>query len=239
MQTVLALIQSFCRLRALEVPSLLVGATNAAELQYLEIYNRVGRNVAAYKTWEKMTRRATHVQLAAEDQGLLSTICGENIDHVVVETLWNDTLQLPISGPLSDQAYQQRKAQLPSGPMQEYRIQGGKLLIIGDTTAGHSLTLIYKSKNWLQTGAATGVYIDAVAADTNVSIFSDHVMSLGFEAFWRKEKELPFQTQLAEFTSALLTEAGNDNVPQVIHMHRSGSPIIRPGIIIPSGNWTV
>lgn len=238
--TALALIKAFCKLKGIAVPASIVDAAQDAGVnQLVELYNKVGRHITSYKSWQVLSRRATHVQLAAEDQGLLSAICAENLDHIVVDTLWNNTLRQPIFGPLSDQQWQADKALLPSGPMQMYKVYQGHLYILGTTTAGHELFIFYKSKNWLQTGAATGLFVDGVTLDTNVPIFPDFLMSLGLEAFWRQEKDLPFQTQMAAFTAELVNQAGNDATASKLKMHEANQPIVKPGIIVPAGNWPV
>lgn len=237
MKTALALIQTFARLKGLAVPASVVGSTDAGVLQLMEVYNSVGKNIGQRRLWSILKRSVTFTSLGVEDQGLWSTILGEDPAYVVPETAWNNTLRQPIFGPLTDEEYRAYKATVPTGPLQSYYVMKDHLYILGTVTAGNTLAFTFKSKNWLQTTASSGTFIYDMAADTNVPVWDDNVMMLGLEAFWRRAKDLPFTTQMADFEMAIVGMV--DNIPAVIKLHGMGQVVPKPGIIVPLGNWNV
>lgn len=226
--TVLALIQGFLRKKGLEVPTSLVGTTSADALQLLEIYLQVGRTIRNRRPWQALKRRATFTALAAEDQGTLATVLGEaSPDYIVFNTIWDNTDQQALYGPLTEEQAQEAAAFDVTGPIYEFEIRGDHLYIIGGGPAGHSLTFRFKSSNWVQTTSASGVYQDSISADANVPIFGDDLMTLGLEAFWRREKGLEFMSYLGGFELELM--AKQDGAQKILRMdgeQRESAPAI-------------
>lgn len=229
--TVLALIQSFCRKKGLEVPTAVVGSASAEVLQLLEVYLDTGRYIRNKRTWQALKRTATFTALAAEDQGALATVLGESSpDYIAFESIWDDTDQQPLFGPLSEQEAQEASAFNVTGPVYEFEVRGDHLYIIGGGPTGHSLTFRFKSSNWVQTTSASGVFQDSITADTNVPIFGDDLMKLGLETFWRKEKGLDYSAHMGDFEIQILSK--NDGAQKKISMHGDERMSI-PGIIVP------
>jgi hypothetical protein len=230
--TVLALIQSFCRKKGLEVPTVVVASTSGEVLQLMELYLQVGRFIRNKRGWQALKRRATFTALAAEDQGTLAAVLGEaNPDYIAFDTVWDNTDQQPLYGPVSDAEYQAALAFAVTGPIYEFQIRQDHLRIIGGGPVGHSLTFMFKSSNWVQTTSASGVFQDTISADTNVPIFGDDLMMLGLECFYRREKGLEFSTFMANFEMELI--AKNDGAQSKIDMSGGSQDGRIPGIIVP------
>lgn len=236
-KTVLSLVQSYARQRGLPVPTALFAATDTGTLQLLECLNKAGRDIVRRRGgWISLNKRKTFACAATEDQGVFGTLMGEDPAGIVADSLYNDTMRLPINGPLTLPDYQSEKVYVPTGPFQEYALYNGHLFILGTVTAGHTISVMYKSKNWLQTAVNLGGSLAEVAADTNVSVFGDDLMLLALDYMWRKEKDLDYQAQLSALTMALLDADGEPS--PIIYAHGDDRPMIKPGIIVPSGNWT-
>lgn len=231
-KNVLTLVQDYCKERALAVPSALFASTDPAVMQFQQLLNKTGREIRAKRDWQRLKRRKTHTVVAPEDQGLLSSILGEDPDHIIFETLWNDSQGLPVYGPLSDAEYQQEKALEPEGPFQNYKIMEGRLYLLAPT-AGETISCIIKSLNWLQTTSSSGVYVEEITADANVPIWPDDLMLLGLDFFWLKVKKIEHGREEVNFYKRLAEVAAYDNIQPVITMHASGLTNMRPGIIVP------
>jgi hypothetical protein len=239
-KTVLSLAQTFARQRSLSVPAALFTSTDAGVLQLMEIINTVGRDVRGRTDWEVLKRRKTFVSLATEDQGLVTSLIGADVEHLIPETIWDNDQRMPVYGPVDDENYQAIKALLPQGPLYEYRVQQGHLLITGGIPAGVNLSVMYKSLSWLQTTSSSGVFVDEITADVNVSAFSDEVMLAGMEYYYNYRKQLDFDSAKVDYEAKIFNRGGVDNVKPIIRMHEAGTrPIIRPAIIVPSGNWNI
>lgn len=235
--TTLALLQSFLRLKGLEVPASLYGATEAGPLQLLEIYLKTGRHLRQKRQWQALKRRVTYVTDGTESSGKTFTaVLGELPDHVIFDTVWDNTARVPVYGPLDDVAYQQRQALIPTGPLYEFYIRDNKIYIVGGMPASHTLAFIFQSDNWVQTTTSSGVYQDTITADANSAVFPDNLMTLGIEAFWRKEKGLEFATYLADFEMQILSKV--EGIPGKIRMHESQQPVVRPAIIVPGTGYS-
>jgi hypothetical protein len=235
--TVLGLAQSFCRLKGLTVPTVLFASTDAANLQILEVINKVGRHIVNKQDWQGLKKRIEKVAIAGEDQGVWTTWLGEDPSGVGIESFYNDTTRLPIEGPLSDEEYQQIQALVPLGPLLCYKIYNNHLYITGDITAGDNLAMMIKSRNWLKVSALVTGTLNTIAADTDIPIFDDELMLAGIDAFYRQVKELPWQTQMAAFNLLFLDKRGEPG--KVLHMDQGRPNAPKPGIVVPPGNWSV
>lgn len=235
-KTALQLAQTFCRKKGLAVPAALVASTDAGILQIWEVMNAVGRDLTARKQGPFLKQRKTWALVATEDQGSILTLFGVEPVSFSVDSFYNNTLRLPIYGPMSDADYQQTKAMVPSGPFQKYIIYNGHLYITGTLVAGHTLAMIYSSKAWVESGANTGVFTAEITADTQVPVFDDEMFFLGMEWMYRREKGLDYTSQLADYRTKLMDSKG-DPAPVLLGHQNSTDPWPKPGIIVPPGNW--
>lgn len=236
--TILALIQKFARKNNLEVPSVVFASTDAGVLQLRECLDDAGRHIHRKSNWQITLRRASWISIAGEDQGAINTLIGADLDYIVPDSFWDTTERKPIFGPVLDRDWQALKALVPSSPYYQYRVMGGKLLIRGPMVVNHTLSLIWKSRNWLEVSAGSGTYVEAISADTNVPFWDDELMLLGLKAYWKEIKSLPNDKDMLAFNMAVFDAASKDDVKPVIKMH-GGEPQIKPGIWVPAGNWTV
>jgi len=236
--TILELAEAFTGKRATVIPTALVASTDSGLIQLKEVMNSVGRDLVARQSNQFIKRRLVWNSLGVEDQGTILSLFGEQPANIVIETLYNNTTRLPIYGPLSDREYQEILALVPSGPFLQYKIYNGHLYVTGGIEAGQELTVFYKSRAWLETAAGAGTFVAVCTADTNVPVFPDDLFLLGMEWMWRREKEMNYTAQLAEYTQKLLDSMGEPK--PILKGHSTmKAPIPQPGIIVPAGNWTV
>lgn len=238
MATVLALVQSWCRLNGQTVPSALVGSTDAGVLQLLELVNKTGKDIRRRTSWEKTTKRVTWTSTGVEDQGTIVSRCPDGYEYIIPETFWNTTTRIPLTGPLSDKDWQMIKSMVPATPLYQFRIQEGNILVAGPVPATDTLSLMYKTFFWLSTAVNLDPTLADIAADTNVPIFPDELMLLGLDVFWREMKQLDAKSQRTQYEFACTDLGGVDGVKPVIDM-AGGRPTVRPGIYVPYGSWNV
>lgn len=241
MSTFLLLIQDYTASKGLEVPTSVFASTTAELRQFVKVFNMVGRDLHRRMDWQLTKRRITFTSIANEDQGLITSagiVNSTDFDHIIPETFWNNTLRQQVFGPISDADWQQLKALVATSPLYQFKVYNNHLYVFGPLPAGHTLSFFYKIKSWMEVSLASGTYVDAVTADTNVPFWPDDVMLLGIDAFWRREKGLSFTAQMADYEVKIADISGVDNVKPVLSMDSSGRVAPRPGVIVPYGNWT-
>lgn len=240
MATILEIAQNFCRLYNLPVPAYLEGSTDAGVIQLRQMILDLGQEIRDSSKWEVCSRRSVWTSIQGEDQGALTTLFPEALDYILPQTFWDNTLRRPVYGPVSDYAWQQIKSMVPQTPLYQFRTMGGRLLIYGPMPAGHELSLIYKTKNWVRVAASDPAeYTNTDIADADEPVFDEKLFRHGFEYIWRRIKGMKYETEYQLFMSLVQATASKDSVKPVISMDGASQPNLQPGIWVPAGNWQV
>lgn len=231
--TAIALVQAWSALTGQEVMSGLGGSGAGAwavPYQLKEIYNQAGRFLRDARSWRGLVRRVTWTSLATEDQGSLATVLGEaDSEGIIFDTVWNNTTQEPVVGPLTDQDYQVEQAVTGVGVNYAFYIKGGNLYLL-NVPVDHTISFLFRSQNWLQTTASSGIYVAAHTADTNVPIFADTLMMDAYDLCWKRVKKQDSAAQEQELRAKLLSWP--DGAPAKVSMD-SARQLPRPQIIVP------
>lgn len=229
--SVLALVQEFCGLRGLPVPSALIGSNETSVVQYRSVLNAVLRE-ALGKPWPETKVRGTFTTVGTASQGALATLF-PGFDSFVKDTLWLESETIPIQGPLTDSSWQALTVLGISGPPYSYWLSGGNLYLTPTPTAGMTGSAIYRT-DWKYFDGASPQ--QSLTADSNTTIVPDEVLLAGLEAVWLKVKGLSWQS------------SWNDFQDKMAHAIAVTSPTLqldaapnlnRPSIFIPPGSWSV
>lgn len=158
MATVLSLVQKACYQSGLAAPNALVSATDAASLQYLNLFYATGEDLRSGTLWPQLKRKHTVVLSAGRSQYQLPP----DYYTLVPETSWDQNNHWQMRGPISDggmnnRTYgyvtiENRKAFRVFGPDQGTSTLAGQFQITpvpGSGEAGQILTFEYISKSWL------------------------------------------------------------------------------------------
>lgn len=232
--SVLSLVQDFCAKMTLPIPTALVGATEFSVAQLRALLAEVVRDLLEYQ-WEEQKIRKTFASVAAEDQGLLTTIFGAGYKGLVLNTLWNVTQNRQITGPLTDQAWQLLKSSTAIGPVEQYRVDGGHLRIVPTPPNTYTYSAIYLTAyGVVDTG---GTAKAAVTIDSDTLLFPDNCVIRCLEYKWRRQKGEPWIDDYNDFISLLAKSISKDTAP-ILYLSRSPSSM-RPGIVVPAGSWNV
>jgi hypothetical protein len=234
--TILALVQSFCREYAQPVPTALQGVTDAGALQMRELVLTVGEDVWGATNWQQCSRTATWTSVAGASQGSILTLCPESMSHIIPQTFWDLTARLPVEGPVGNYKRMQTTAYGLATPLYYFYIENNLLKMQSSMPVNHSMSLIYKSYNWILphgSGTATKTF----ANDDDVCVFSDIVMKAGLRAFWLRMKQMPHKFEMEHFEDLKLASAGANTVQPILSVDNEGT-MPYAGIVIPLGNWT-
>lgn len=227
--SVLGLVQEFCTLMGLPVPTALVGSTDQAVAQYRAILNGVLRE-AGSASWPEQKVRGTFTSVATADQGALTTLF-PGLSQLVDNTLWLDSETIPVRGPITDSMYAALTALDISGPPYSYWLSGGHLYLTPTPPAGVTVSGIYRT-TWKYYNGTTP--LEALAANTNTTFVPDDVVLAGLQALWKKQRGQAYAEDWNLFQGAIAREVAA-TAPRLALDDTSHAA--RPSIFIPPGNW--
>lgn len=232
---VLDLVTEHCQRYGLPVPSGVVGSTDVATVQYLAIIKDVVRELGQYK-WQQQKFRRTFTTTATELQGRLVNLFGSDYAELVAGSMWDETEQRPVFGPVGDASWEMWKAYVSTGPIYKYWISGDQLYFDPVPPAGHTIGFIVQTSYGVVTTA--GVTKPAITDDSDLFLFPDDVVVRCFEYKWKKLKGEPWQDDYNDYMGLLSKVLVKDTGP-VLSLDGSMPPGPRPGIWVPAGSWNV
>lgn len=234
--SLLTIVQAASRKLGLTVPTAVATSNDAGVLQLMELANEEGQELAAKYQWTALQLATSFVTVAAQNQGLVSTIA-PNLRYVLNQTIWNRTLRYRVLGPASPQTWEQLEAMSIAGPWNQWRIQGGYIKLFPVPVAGQSCYFEYVTSNWaLANDGVTGK--SAFSVDTDTSLLNENIMALGLTWRWRAAKGLDFTADFAKYENQVLDAMGRDGSKPTLSMGGARYDIL-PGVFVSSGSWGV
>jgi hypothetical protein len=218
--TLLSLCQDAADEIGIPQPASIISNTDPSVLQLLRAANRTGKKLVTRYPWEGLTKEGSFTSLAAESQGVLTTIATD-FNRFKNDTMYDRTSKWKIFGPITDTQWQRLNASTASGVRYWFRIRGGKIIIWPTMTAGNSVYFEYISEDWVDSGTgATPAVADAAVFDNdlNTVVFPEETMTLG--VIWRflKGKGLPYLEQQAEYEQQVKDDIMQDGAKGIINM---------------------
>lgn len=237
--TLLSIVQSAAGKIRIPQPSTVIGNTEENVVLLLEVADIEGKELAKRHTWERTTKEATYTSVAAESQGALSSLGSggadySDFDRIIPGTFWNRTANWRITGPLSPAEWQAKKSSSVAGPYNDYRLQGGNLYLYPAPTAGQTHAFEYVSKNWCESSGGTEQ--SAWAADTDVGLLDEHLMTLGVIWRFKEAQGFAFENDYLVYENSVTQAISRDGGKRVLNL--SKRPQFRAGINVPDGNWS-
>ena len=234
--SMLTMVQSVCVRLGLPSPNAVATSSDNQYLQLLALLNEEGAELSNRTQWQALQKEAHFVTVADEVQGAISTIC-PGLDYVVNDTIWNRTIRRPVFGPLGAQYWQQQKAMFTAGPWNQYRIQGDQLKFFPAPAAGQDCYFEYSSKAFA-TDSAGVTPKTAFTADSDLSLHSEDIMTLGLIWRWKANKGLDFGTDYQKYEQRVINAMGRDGAKPILNMGEARYDIM-PVVVVPSGSWAV
>jgi hypothetical protein len=231
---VLQLVQEFCGKKTLPVPTSVIGNTDVGVVQIRYILAECLRELGKYN-WQQQKIQNTFTTLAAEDQGSLTTVFGADFESLIFATMWDQTLNRPVFGPVSDTMWANLQAFPASGPIYQFKIFGNHLHIFPAPEAGDTLYFIYQSSYPVTDSGGTP--IAAIAADTDLFLIPEEVVTRCLDYRWKRQKGEPWESDYIEYSDMLAKALNKTGLPNV-HLDNSQFKLT-PGIWVPAGDWPV
>lgn len=230
--TALGVVQEFCGLRGLPIPTALVGSTEKSVAQYRAVLSSAVRHLLQYR-WEQQKIRLTFTAVATADQGLLTTLF-PGFESLVPDTGWAMTRKIPVTGPIPDTEWAVQNALSLVGPPYKFWLGEGKMWITPTPVAGESYSFIYRTLYGYANGT---VPQETLTADTNTLLFPDDVVLKEFEWNWKKQKGENWQDDYNFAIGLIAKEKSKDGLPNLSLDRTIGN--VQPRIYVPVGNWQV
>lgn len=236
MLNLLAIIQDVSNRIGLPVPSVVVGSNDTQVRQLLGLAQQEGKELARRGPWQVLTKEKTITATATETQ---SGAIPDDFERMIEGTSWNRTRDRRVVGPLTPQKWQMLQTGLYSLMWDAFRIRGGDFLMSPAPTAGDIIAYEYVSKSWC-TNAAGDTERSAWAADDDVPLLDDEIITLGIVWRFLKAKGLDYSEAFRSYETLVERKLANDGGMAVLDLN--GDRLDGAGgaydPMIPEGNWT-
>lgn len=168
-------------------------------------------------------------------QGSILTLAGADFAFMINETFWDRTTRRPIFGPLDNAEWQQLKAQQILGPWYQYTIINNQILFLPVPPVGDQCFFEWQSANWAtDTLGTTGK--TAMNVDSDVAVISERVITLGAIVRFKNANGIPLSGDGDKYEGAKKDLQTRDASKGKLNLTGKVSNL-RPGILIPAGNW--
>jgi hypothetical protein len=229
--TLLTVVRNSCDRIGIQRPSTAFSSTDQQILQIVGLAQQEGKELAARHNWQVITKEKTFTSVAAETQ---TSAVPSDFDRFVNDTFFNRTEKRKLEGPLNPQQWQFHKSVVATTLVEAFRQRGDDILITPTPTAGQTMAYEYVSKNWCETSGA--VEQAAWAADTDVGILSEELMTLGVIWRWQKAKGLDYAESFRTYEMQVAQAMSRDGGKPTLNMGTVKSSAARYPFV-PEGSW--
>lgn len=233
--TLLQLVTDFTDKWNLPTFSGIIGSTDATVKQIRALIYESLEDLSQYP-WQNQQQRVTFTSIAGETQGTLAEVFGAGYRSLIPGTFWDDTERRPLFGPVGDISWQMFKAFTSTGPIYQYKIMGGNVLITPTMVAGHTLSALIASIYAVRD--ASGSLKARPTADNDTFLYPDNVFKAELEWRWLKQKGEPWAASQERARELIALNINKDSSAPTLWMDKTASDI-KPGLWVPAGNWNV
>lgn len=234
---ILGIVQEFCKRTGLTVPTLAVGSPDDTIVQLVGLANEIVEDILDRGSWTSFQRQALVTSVAAESQGVMTTLADVGFKSVIDNTLFDRTTRLPLIGPLSPQDWQALKALPTGGPRSMYRIVQGEFLIYPTIEAGHELAFEYTS-NAAVYNADDATFKNLFTKDADVFVLDYQLVLKGLRWRWKEEKGFPYAESFRQYEKAITMLKSKDGTKPTLDMDGSPRSAV-PAILVPDSSWVI
>ena len=229
--TLLTQIQNACDTIGLSRPSVAIASTDQNVRVLLALANTEGRELLERFAWPQTQIEKTHTTLAAELQGVVTTLA-PGFSSIINGTFWDRTLTQPVTGPLSPLEWQTLKARTATGPYSSFRMQGGKLYAYPAPAAGNTWVFEYQSTYFCQSAAEANQSV--WTADSDVGVLDENLMMMGTVWRFKKKNGLDYSEDFRMYEQKLANQMARVGGKRTLDMQGGGG---MSGVYIPEGSW--
>ena len=211
-----------------------IASTSGNVRTLLALAQTEGQELIERFAWPATQLEAAHTTIAAENQGVMTTIA-PGFGYMINQSFWDRTLTQPVDGPLSPQEWQLFKARVTTGPYSSYRLQSGNLYAYPAPTSGSDWRFEYQSINFCESSGGTGQ--SAWAADTDVGVLDENLMQMGVVWRFKKKNGLDYSEDFRVYEQKLANKTSRVGGKRVLDM-AGGNGVDHGDDGIGSTNWS-
>lgn len=224
--SLLQIVKDACDELSLPRPTVVINSTDQQVRKLLRLANDEGRSLAKRHAWQALTSEHTFTTTATATQ-LTASALPTDLGWVVPETMWNRTSRRRVTGPLSNQEWQETLGNTVVQVNPAFRIRSNTILISPAPTTGQDIYYEYVSKNWCQ--ASGGTTRSAWGTDSDTGRIDENLMTLGLVWRFRASIGEPYDAALAAYEREVLDAIMRDGSRPRLNMgQQSGVIVPRP-----------
>lgn len=206
--TLLSIINDVADEVGLPRPAVVIGSTDGAVQKMTRMATRTAHDLVTRVPWRQLRKEVTFTAVAGETQ---AGVLPADMDRLIAETLWDRTFRRLIAGAIPAVQWQSMKATLPSGGFDRwFTLRGTSIMIYPGMAGGEACAFEYVSRNWCASSGGTPQ--SAWAADTDVAVLDEELITLGTVASYLRSEGQPWEAARADFEAFLTSQAAN-NMP--------------------------
>ncbi len=176
------------------------------------------KGLAAEWDWQALSRERTFTSLASETQ---TAMIPADFLRFVPETMWDRSVKMPMTGPLTSSEWQAVKAWNTGVTTPNFRQRGNDVLTYPVPSAGRTFAFEYIT---LSVGKnAAGTEIPAFTADTDTTWWDDELMICGVVMHHRMMERQDYAIEHAQFEKLKADRIKQDGGRRRINM-RGNNP---------------
>lgn len=234
MRTLLELVQDCCLIVGVPSPAQVVTSQDKQILQMLALLNQELDYISQRWRWQGHNIISSFSSVNAEDQGSIYDLAPSGFLSFVPDTIWDQTLRLPVYGPKTAQEWEILKSLPTTGPFYQYRINRDRFLMNPLPPAGHTIAFEYNSNFGVK--AEDGIYKRYFSHDADKPVVPDRIFAAALRWRWKSEKGLDYAENFREYEEMASNAFATDATKPTLDMG-GGMPNMKPGIMVPIGNW--
>lgn len=224
----------------LKKPSTVWSSQDKTTVQLLALFEEFGQVVSSQLGWGFLEGQTEWVTTGASTfQGSSLTLFGIAGAVPLQGTFFDKTAQIEILASESNRSEVAQEVINPtsaSGLNYRWKLDSTGIFVYPIVPAAHILICKYKSNAWVRTSGGDKSAI--LTADTDTFIIPEAILILGFRAYWRMNKGLPYKDLWALFLSQASQASVDQRTPRELSLD-PGVSAQRPGIFVPKGSWNI
>lgn len=232
--SLLTLIQNTAGRVGITRPTSAYSSTDQQVIQLVALAQQEGKELAKRHSWQKLTSEKTFTSIAAETQ---TSAIPDDFDRFVDETFFNRTMKRFVDGPLTPQEWQYHKGVVATTIIEAFRVRGNSLMLTPTPAAGSTYAYEYVSKNWCE--SSDGTDQSAWAADTDVGILDEELMTLGVIWRWQRAKNLDYAESFNTYEMQVAQAITRDGGKPRLNTGRDTSHRAARRPTIQEGSWSL
>lgn len=237
--TLIELVSEFCDRRGLDRPSTVMSTVDPTIRQIRALLNEVvGDIVGRPGSWARLQKQGNFTSLAADDQGTIDSMAPYGFQYMVPDTIFDRTNRRQLFGPRAAPQWQMNEAMVFTGPFYSFRVWQNHLWVQPEMPAGLEIYFEYAS-SWgiLATDGTT--YKARFTADDDTFVLGDDILLKGIAWKWRRTQGLAYTQEFDDFEFDLKNLIGRQSTAGDLNMGGESAGQVRPGVMVPLGNWNV